>query len=83
MDKKSFNKVLFLTASGSFWWGFFGVLYFKYISFAGHIEVVVHRSLWTTISLLFTTILFSKWKTLKKIISNRKQLLISNSILHN
>ncbi len=76
MDKKSFNKGLFLTASGSFWWGFFGVLYFKYISFAGHIEVVVHRSLWTTITLLFTTILFSKWKTLKKIISNRKQLLI-------
>ena len=76
MDKKNFNKGLFLTASGSFWWGFFGVLYFKYISFAGHIEVVVHRSLWTTITLLFTTILFSKWKTLKKIISNRKQLLI-------
>ena len=76
MDKKSFNKGLFLTASGSFWWGFLGVLYFKYISFAGHIEVVVHRSLWTTITLLFTTILFSKWKTLKKIISNRKQLLI-------
>ena len=36
----------------------------------------MHRSLWTTITLLFTTILFSKWKTLKKIISNRKQLLI-------
>ena len=76
MDKRSFNKGLFLTASGSFWWGFFGVLYFKYISFAGHIEVVVHRSLWTTITLLFTTILFSKWKILKKIISNKKQLLI-------
>ena len=76
MDKKSFNKGLFLTASGSFWWGFFGVLYFKYISFAGHIEVVVHRSLWTTITLLFTTILFSKWNIFKKIISNRKQLLI-------
>ncbi len=76
MNKKNFNKGLFLTASGSFWWGFFGVLYFKYISFAGHIEVVVHRSLWTTITLLFTTILFSKWKILKKIISNRKQLLI-------
>jgi len=76
MDKKSFNKGLFLTASGSFWWGFFGVLYFKYISFVGHIEIVVHRSLWTTVTLLFTTILFSKWKTFKKIISNRKQLLI-------
>ena len=76
MDKRSFNKGLFLTASGSFWWGFFGVLYFKYISFAGHIEVVVHRSLWTTITLLFTTILFSKWKILKKIISNKKKLLM-------
>ena len=76
MDKKSFNQGLFLSAVGSFWWGFFGVLYFKYISFAGHIEVVVHRSLWTAVTLLVTTIIFSKWKIFKEIISNKKQLFI-------
>ena len=67
MDKKSFNQGLFLSAVGSFWWGFFGVLYFKYISFAGHIEVVVHRSLWTAVTLLVTTIIFSKWKIFKEL----------------
>ena len=74
MNKQNFNKGLFLTAAGSFWWGFFGVMYFKYISFAGHIEVVVHRSLWTTVTLLLTTIFFSKWNIFKKIISNKNEL---------
>ena len=44
----NFNKGILLTAAGSFWWGFIGVIYFKYISFVGHIEVVIHRCLWTT-----------------------------------
>ena len=74
MNKQNFNKGLFLTAAGSFWWGFFGVMYFKYISFAGHIEVVVHRSLWTTVTLLLTTSFFSKWNIFKKIISNKNEL---------
>ena len=74
MNRQNFNKGLFLTAAGSFWWGFFGVMYFKYISFAGHIEVVVHRSLWTTVTLLLTTIFFSKWNIFKKIISNKNEL---------
>ena len=76
MEKKNFNQGLFLSALGSFWWGFFGVLYFKYISFAGHIEVVVHRSLWTAVTLLLTTIFFSKWKILKEILFNKKKLFI-------
>jgi len=74
LNKQNFNKGLFLTATGSFWWGFFGVMYFKYISFAGHIEVVVHRSLWTAVTLLLTTIFFSKWNIFKKIISNKNEL---------
>ena len=28
---KEFNKGLLLAGFGSFWWGFFGVIYFKYI----------------------------------------------------
>jgi len=34
---KEFNKGLLLAGFGSFWWGFLGVLYFKYITFIGHI----------------------------------------------
>ena len=73
---KEFNKGLLVAGLGSFWWGFFGVIYFKYISFAGHIEVVIHRSLWTTVTLFFTTIFFSKWKLFFIIIKNKKNLLV-------
>ncbi len=72
----NFNKGLYFTALGSFWWGFFGVLYFKYISFAGHIEVVIHRSLWTTITLLATTFFFSKWKVFFNLIIDKKKLIV-------
>tara|TARA_B100001175_G_scaffold316515_1_gene330635 strand:+ start:136 stop:1017 length:882 start_codon:yes stop_codon:yes gene_type:complete len=75
MNNNNFNKGIFLTALGSFWWGFFGVIYFKYISFAGHIEVVIHRSIWTTITLIFTTIFFSKWKVFIILIKDQKKLL--------
>ena len=68
----NFNKGIFLTAAGSFWWGLIGVIYFKYISFAGHIEVVIHRSLWTTVMLIITSVLLSKIKKIKKIIKNKQ-----------
>ena len=76
MNNKNFNKGIYLTALGSFWWGFFGVIYFKYISFVGHIEVVIHRSIWTTITLLFTTFLFTKWKVFFSLIKDKKKLFI-------
>ena len=72
----NFNKGIFLTAAGSFWWGLIGVIYFKYISFAGHIEVVIHRSLWTTVMLIITSLLFSKFGRIKKIIRNKKNIII-------
>ena len=68
---KEFNKGLLLTGFGSFWWGVIGVIYFKFIAFIGHIELVVHRCLWTTFTLLLTTILFSKWNIFLKIIKNK------------
>ena len=70
-----FNKGLLLAGFGSFWWGFFGVLYFKYITFIGHIELVVHRCLWTTFTLVITTFLFSKWKIFFNVIKNKKNLI--------
>ena len=72
---KEFNKGLLLAGFGSFWWGFFGVLYFKYITFIGYIELVVHRCLWTTLTLILTTFFFSKWDIFFKIIKSKQYLI--------
>ena len=72
--KEQFNKGLLLTSLGSFWWGFIGVLYFQYVSFIGHIELVVHRCLWTAVLLFFTTAFLSKWKIFLNILKNKKKL---------
>ncbi len=73
--KKDFNKGLLLTSLGSFWWGFVGVIYFEYVAFIGHIELVVHRCLWTAVMLILTTSFFSKWKLFIKVASNKKNLI--------
>ena len=73
--KKDFNKGLLLTSLGSFWWGFIGVIYFEYVSFIGHVELVVHRCLWTAVMLIFTTTIFSKWKVFYRIIYDTKKLI--------
>jgi chloramphenicol-sensitive protein RarD len=75
MKNKDFNKGIALTALGSFWWGVLGVLYFKYISFVGHIEVVMHRAIWTSLTLVLSTIYFSKWGIFFDIIKNKKNLI--------
>ena len=75
MNNKNFNKGIALTALGSFWWGVIGVIYFNYISFAGAIEVVIHRCVWTSVILIMSTIYFSKWNIFFKIITNKKKLI--------
>ena len=72
---KEFNKGLLLAGFGSFWWGFIGVLYFKYIAYIGHVELVVHRCLWTTFTLVISTFLFSKWDIFFNTIKNKKYLI--------
>ena len=74
MKNQNFNKGMTLTALGSFWWGVIGVIYFKYISFAGPIEVVIHRCVWTSVVLIISTFYFSKWNIFFEIISNKKKL---------
>ena len=71
---KEFNKGLLLAGFGSFWWGFFGVIYFKYIAYIGHIELVVHRCLWTAFTLILTTFFFSKWNIFFKVVKNKSNL---------
>jgi chloramphenicol-sensitive protein RarD len=74
MKKHDFNKGITLTALGSFWWGVIGVIYFKYISFAGSIEVVIHRCVWTSVVLIISTFYFSKWNIFFKILANKKKI---------
>jgi len=82
--KDNFNKGLILTSLGSFWWGFIGVIYFEYVSFIGHIELVVHRCLWTAVMLIITTSIFNKWKIFVEIAKDFKNLIylfISGSLI--
>ncbi len=72
---KEFNKGLLLAGSGSFWWGFIGVIYFKSITYIGHTELVVHRCLWSTVTLILTTFFFSKWHIFFKILKSKKNLI--------
>ena len=76
MKNHKFNKGITLTALGSFWWGVIGVIYFKYISFAGPIEVVIHRCVWTSVVLIISTFYFSKWDIFLEIISKKKKLIL-------
>ena len=76
MKITNFNKGIIASSSGSVWWGFLGTYYFQYITFVGTLEVVVHRCIWTTLILLITTTFLNKWHLLKKIISDKKKLLI-------
>ena len=72
--QNDFNKGLVHIFLGSFWWGFLGVIYFKHIAFIGHIEVVIHRCLWTALTLIITTSFFSKWDIFLIIISKWKNI---------
>ena len=74
MNKNTFHGILY-GASGSLWWGTIGVIYFKSSSFAGPIELVVHRTIWTAFSLIITTSLFSKWDSFFKIIKKKKEMI--------
>ena len=71
---QQFNKGLLLTSLGSFWWGFLGVIYFKFLDFIGYVEVVIHRCLWTAVTLILTTFIFSKWKVFFSVVSNKIKL---------
>ena len=75
MKKKLLSGILFSSA-GSFWWGVIGVFYFKYVSFAGTVELVVHRTIWTAFVLLLSIIFYSRWDFFFEILNNKKKLFI-------
>lgn len=74
MNKNTFYGILY-GASGSLWWGTLGVLYFKSASFVGPIELVIHRTIWTALTLIITTSLFSKWDNFFRVIKKKKEML--------
>ena len=76
MNLKEFNKGILFSSLGSFWWGAIGVIYFSYFSFIGHIELVIHRCIWTAVMLIITTQFFSKWNIFFKILKSKKNLLV-------
>ena len=76
MENKNLKNGIYYATIGSLWWGLLGTYFFQYISYAGTVEVVVHRSLWTCIILFLTTIYFNKWPHFKKIFLNKKNLFI-------
>ena len=74
--KKKYLQGSSLTIVASLWWGIIGVLYFKFVSFANPIELVVHRTIWTAFILLITTFFLAKWSFFLKVIKNKKKLLL-------
>jgi chloramphenicol-sensitive protein RarD len=74
MKKKYFDGSL-LTIGASLWWGIIGVIYFKFVSFANPVELVVHRTIWTAFILIITTFLFAKWKIFFKALKDTKKII--------
>jgi chloramphenicol-sensitive protein RarD len=73
--KKKYLDGSLLTIGASLWWGIIGVVYFKFVSFAGPVELVVHRTIWTAFLLIITTFLFSKWKIFFKVLKDTKKII--------
>ena len=76
MKISNFNKGIISTSIGSFWWGIIGVIYFQYFSFVGHVELVIHRCIWTAFMLILTTTFLSKWKILLKIFKDSRKIFV-------
>jgi chloramphenicol-sensitive protein RarD len=71
--KKKYLDGSLLTIGASLWWGIIGVIYFKFVSFANPVELVVHRTIWTAFLLIITTFLFSKWKIFFNVLKDTKK----------
>ena len=76
MNTKEFKNGVLSATKGSLWWGVLGTYFFQYITFAGTLEVVVHRCTWTSFILVLTTAILKKWHLLKKILINKKNFFV-------
>ena len=76
MKQSQFKIGSIYACIGSLWWGLFGTIFFKYVSYMGAIEVTVHRLIWTFFILFITTLLFKKISILKKILFQKQKISI-------
>tara|TARA_B100000686_G_scaffold351685_1_gene451143 strand:+ start:97 stop:975 length:879 start_codon:yes stop_codon:yes gene_type:complete len=76
MKQSQFKKGSIYACVGSLWWGLFGTIFFKYVSYMGAIEVTVHRLIWTSFILFISTLLFKKINIFFKILKQKKNILI-------
>ena len=74
--KKQYLEGSLLTIGASLWWGIIGVIFFKFVSYASPVELVIHRTIWTAFLLIITTFLFSKWIIFFKVIKNIKKIIL-------
>jgi chloramphenicol-sensitive protein RarD len=74
MKKKKLEGSL-LTVGASLWWGIIGVIYFKFVSFANPVELVIHRTIWTAAILVITTFCLAKWNLFLELFKNIKILI--------
>ena len=74
--KKKYLEGSLLTIGASLWWGVIGVIYFKFVSFANPLELVIHRTIWTALLLIMTTFFLSKWNIFFKLLKNIKTIII-------
>jgi len=70
--KKKYLEGSLLTVGASLWWGIIGVIYFKFVSFANPIELVIHRTIWTAVILVITTLYLKKWNFFFNLFKNLK-----------
>jgi chloramphenicol-sensitive protein RarD len=70
--KKKYLEGSLLTVGASLWWGVIGVIYFKFVSFANPIELVIHRTIWTAVILVITTLYLKKWNFFFNLFKNLK-----------
>ena len=75
MNRNLFKGSLF-TVGASLWWGVIGVLYFKFVSFASALELVIHRTIWTALLLVVVTSYFSNWSEFNKIVNKKINIFI-------
>ena len=74
--KKNLFKGSLYTVGASLWWGVIGVLYFKFVSFASALELVIHRTIWTALLLVGITSYFSNWSEFNKIVNKKINIFI-------
>ncbi len=76
MKHSQFKKGIIYATVGSLWWGILGTLFFKYISSLGALEVTIHRVIWTSVILFFTSFIFKKFDEFKKIFKQKNKLVV-------